>query len=253
MINLFGASYANSRAGNKNSTGDEKYHPPIAYDLNEANDDDESIMTLLGDKWDKTTRNQGSKTKSIFYLALVLFAAICISAIIYLSVTIHAMQKFVHLHPSGIELGDCGSSPTVEEARAKGCLFDPMSWLWVRPECYDQSLIDNFMNRTDWSWHTDWRLTPESQVPLEDVFAGDHPQLFTGKKYHSIHCTYMWVKMHKALLEHRPVDTDLTDWHHTYHCEEVLLEPYLHEDTECTDEMICPTLVRATWTSCGYY
>ena len=243
-----------SRTGSQTSTGDEKYHPPSAYDLlNGASDDDESSMTLLSDRRKRATSNQHTKTRYILYPVLGIFALFCLSTMIYLSVTVQAMQKAIHLHPTGIELGDCGSSHTVDEARAKGCLFDPMSWLWVRPECYDSSLIDDFMNRTDWSWHTDWKLTPESQVPLDRVFAGDHPHLFTSKKYHSIHCTYMWQKMHKALLEHRPVDTDLTSWHHTHHCEEVLLDPYLHEDSECTDDMICPTLVRATWTSCGYF
>jgi hypothetical protein len=84
----------------------------------------------------------------------------------------------------------------------------------MRPECYDQQLIENFINRTEWWWHTEWKLTPESKVPLEEVSEGVQPQLYTAKKYHSIHCTYMWQKMHKALLENRPVDSDLTNRHH---------------------------------------
>lgn len=35
-------------------------------------------------------------------------------------------------HPTGSELGHCGNS--IEEARALGCIFDPMSWAWQRPE-----------------------------------------------------------------------------------------------------------------------
>ncbi|KAI1128413.1 hypothetical protein F5Y10DRAFT_176459 [Nemania abortiva] len=34
--------------------------------------------------------------------------------------------------PTGDELGSCGGS--VEEARSLGCVFDPMSWAWQRPE-----------------------------------------------------------------------------------------------------------------------
>ena len=76
MFNLLRASYESSRAGNKKSTGDEKYHPPSAYDFSiGANDDDESTMTLLGDKWEKRAGNHGSKIKSIFYLVLGLFAS----------------------------------------------------------------------------------------------------------------------------------------------------------------------------------
>ena len=126
MFISFRANYMDTRAEDKKPTGDEKYHPPTAYDLfSGASDDDESTMTLLGDGWGKTSRNQRSNTKSIFYLVLGLLIVICISAVIYLSVTAHSMHKIVHLHPTGIELGDCGSSHTVEEARAKGCLFDP--------------------------------------------------------------------------------------------------------------------------------
>ena len=77
MFNLFRASYVNSRAGNKKSTGDQKYHLPSAFDLsNGANDDDESTVILLGDKSETIASNQRSKTKSIFYLVLGLLAVI---------------------------------------------------------------------------------------------------------------------------------------------------------------------------------
>ncbi|ETI25971.1 hypothetical protein G647_02748 [Cladophialophora carrionii CBS 160.54] len=221
-------------------------------DSDSNRDEDDSNLGLLRGKWKASKRRSGWLRSILVGLAgVVILASLC--AVAYTSVGVHNIQHSLHIKATGTELGDCGSSHTVEEARAKGCVFDPMSWLWVRPECYDAELIDDFMQRTDWSWHTDWHLTPESQVPMDIVFRGDHPQLFTAKKYHAIHCTYMWQKMHKALIEHRPVDSDLTNWHHTHHCEEVLLDDYLHEDSNCTADMICPTLVRATWTSCGYF
>jgi len=216
-------------------------------------DDSDDNLNLLGRKWVSSPKGRLQKCK-IFLLSCC--SALALLGIIVqlasMSVSLHGIEKSIHLKPTGLEFGDCGSSHTIEEARESGCLFDPMSWLWVRPECYDQELIDNFMNRTDWSWHSDWKLTPESRIPLEEVVRGDHAKLFTQKKYHSVHCTYMWQKMHKALLEHRPVDTDLTSWHHTLHCEQVLLNEYLHEDEACDSGMICPTWVRATWTGCGY-
>ncbi|KAL9107113.1 MAG: hypothetical protein Q9227_007979 [Pyrenula ochraceoflavens] len=232
----------------------EKYSA-LKEDLTDQSIDDEDSSLGLIQNWRKSPSKSRRQTLSKVSRHIVKFILLLcsLSAVCYIALGMHSIQKSLHLSPSGGELGDCGSSHTVEEARSKGCLFDPMSWLWVRPECYDKELIDNFMARTDWSWHTEWNLTAESQVPLDVVFRGDHPQLYTSKKYHSIHCTYMWQKMHKALMEHRPVDTDLTNWHHTWHCEQVLLDPYLHEDSNCTADMICPTLVRATWTSCGYF
>lgn len=64
-----------------------------------------------------------------------------------------------------------------------------MSRIWVRPECLDKAMIEDFMNRTDFSWHFDPKLTPESVVPLDVVYRGDHLKLFTQKKYHYAHCT----------------------------------------------------------------
>ena len=60
-------------------------------------------------------------------------------------------------------------------------------------------------------------------------------------------------KMHKAILQHTPIDSYLMEWSHTDHCEMVLLNDYLHEDAQCTPEMVCPTWVRATWTGCKRY
>lgn len=69
-----------------------------------------------------------------------------------------------------------------------------------------------------------------------------------------IRCTqYMWKRMHKAILEKVPLDSYLTQWHHTNHCQKVMLNEWLHEDVECTPDMVCPTWVRATWTSCRRY
>ncbi|KAF2663826.1 hypothetical protein BT63DRAFT_460948 [Microthyrium microscopicum] len=179
-------------------------------------------------------------------LAVFAFALICWTAF-----QTWKLQKHVHLFPTGIELGTCGSNKTIEEARAHGCVFDPMSYIWVRPECYHEDLLDDFMKRNDWAWYSDPKL--QNKIPMEQLFRGDHPQAFAPRSYHQIHCTYMWRKMHGVLLDHLPIDSDLSHWKHTMHCEKVLLNHILHEDANCTANMICPTLVRATWTTCGYY
>ncbi|KAJ5958812.1 uncharacterized protein N7479_005962 [Penicillium vulpinum] len=228
--------------------------PAASYHGSETpvDDEDTASVGLLGHIHPRLRHSRSRWVIFFSSTSLVLVLALLATSV-YIATSVRTMGKVMYLHPDGRELGDCGPNHTVEEAREYGCVFDPMSWLWVRPECYDKVLIDDFMNRTEWSWHTDWKLTPETKVPLDVVFSGEHPQLYTSKKYHSIHCTYMWQKMHKALLEHGPVDSDLTNWHHTHHCEQVLLDQYLHEDSECTADMICPTLVRATWTACGYF
>jgi hypothetical protein len=161
------------------------------------------------------------------------------------------IEAKLHRFPSGAELGNCGKSGSIEDARAHGCVFDAMSYIWVRPECLHSDLIENFFNRTDWAFYRDPKL--RHQIPTAEIVRGDHQKAFTARKYHSIHCSYMWRKMHKVLIERKPIDSDLASWHHTLHCDKVLTNEYLHEDYNCTKEQLCPTRVGATWTSCGYY
>lgn len=147
--------------------------------------DDESGMTLLGGEQTRNASHRRSnRTNLALKFLLGVLALTCASAVLYTAFAVHDISATTMR-----DYGDCGSSETVEEARAKGCIFDPMAWIWVRPECYDQKLVDDFMNRTDYSWHTNPKLTPESLVPLDVVFRGDHPKLFTQKKYHYVHCT----------------------------------------------------------------
>ncbi|KAF4624110.1 hypothetical protein G7Y89_g14063 [Cudoniella acicularis] len=155
--------------------------------------------------------------------------------------------------PTGLELGHCGNSN--EEARALGCKFDPMTWAWMRPECYREELISDFLNRTDWHFYLHDTLLPEEEIPIEEWLRGDYYELWTPKKYHFFHCTYMWRKVHLALLEHLPMDSDTIKMDHTIHCEmAVTHDIYPVEHYECDDwPGACPTLVQAGWTKCGWY
>ena len=231
---------------------------------------DASNLTLL----DELPKGQPVKSKSRkAYLAIAcIFVIGCLSAITILSVKLLPTRDTLHhvstsdpyqiapLNPSslyppatGEEFGNCGHARTVSEARSLGCLFDPMSWLWVRPECYHAELLAEFMSTLDWRWYSNYTLAPEDEIPLSEIYAGDHPVAFTNKHYHKIHCQFMWQKMHNVLTHHLPIDTDLSNEHHTSHCGHVLLNEILHEDIQCTESMVCPTLVRATWTSCGLF
>ncbi|KAI0102113.1 hypothetical protein GGR51DRAFT_574254 [Nemania sp. FL0031] len=183
--------------------------------------------------------------KAISSLLIIFF----ITILLYISFTVHGISN-----RESKDYGDCGGKHTPEEARALGCIFDPAGWVWTRPECFDGDLLADFMDRTNFSYHTDINLTPESEVPLQEVMRGGHTLLYTQNKYHYLHCTYMMKKMHKALLEHGPTDSYLRSVNHIKHCEMVLLNHVLHEDKEleCEEGDICPTwLGKGVWTSCG--
>lgn len=90
---------------------------------------------------------------------------------------------------TGDEFGHCGSS--IEEARALGCKFDPMTWAWMRPECYREDLINSFLNRTEWRFYLNEDLNPKEEIPREEWLRGDHLALWTPRKYKFFHCTYL--------------------------------------------------------------
>jgi hypothetical protein len=47
----------------------------------------------------------------------------------------------------------CGS--TAEEARARGCNFDTISFCWLPDECYDSDLVDTFEATRNWEYYAD--------------------------------------------------------------------------------------------------
>jgi hypothetical protein len=63
---------------------------------------------------------------------------------------------------------------------------------------------------------------------------GQYPELFVTREYHRVHCVYMWRKMHRG-LERGFIDTYIGNYHHTAHCEQMLLE---HIPSETIDTMI---------------
>jgi hypothetical protein len=88
---------------------------------------------------------------------------------------------------------------------------------------------------------------------MEQIYFGTDMQVYTEKNFHAVHCSYMWRKMHAAMVNRLPIDSDLSNWHHTIHCESIHLNDIFHEDEDCTPEMICPTQLIPLWTSCGYF
>ena len=120
-----------------------------------------------------------------------------------------------------IEVGNCGNSS--EEARAKGCIFDVMSILWVTPECYDSELAKEFKKQWDHEWWAHRKADPEDQVPYDVVSKGEWTYLWVEWQYHQLHCTFMWRKMHRAILNHWPMEDRLISWGHTLHCEDMLV------------------------------
>lgn len=68
--------------------------------------------------------------------------------------------------PTRKEFGHCGHS--IKEARALGCIFDPMSSAWQRPECYNTELVNDFLAAYDWHFFPNAEPRPSEELPHEN-------------------------------------------------------------------------------------
>lgn len=116
---------------------------------------------------------------------------------------------------------NCGDSPAT--AKSRGCSFDVLSFTWQTPECYDAPLVTSFLSYPPEPWR--WYTAPggAEEVPLAVAALGER-DLYVNWEYHIVHCTYMWMLMHRAYTVRGYIDSHLDAWNHTLHCQLVVLE-----------------------------
>ncbi|EER24385.1 hypothetical protein CPC735_057550 [Coccidioides posadasii C735 delta SOWgp] len=156
-----------------------------------------------------------------------------------------------HLHPPAakgmrsILKSPCGTNAT--SARAAGCHFDIISFAWLHHKCYDAELSKSFSSIHEWEWF----LQPNREQPVlaSEALSGNYPVLYVNWEYHVRHCTYMWKKMHRAILKENGLET--IDWYiapyeHTEHCAEMLLSRGKHIEFD-----VINTGIRVKYPDCG--
>ncbi|KAI8948266.1 hypothetical protein F4801DRAFT_557756 [Xylaria longipes] len=118
----------------------------------------------------------------------------------------------------------CGS--TAEEAKARGCNFDTISFCWLPDECYDSDLVDTFEATRNWEYYAD----PEGTQPIshEELVGGHANHLWVRWEYHLRHCMFMWMKFQRAVLakgnpDLPQIDSYIANLNHTNHCATILL------------------------------
>lgn len=130
----------------------------------------------------------------------------------------------------------CGDSP--ETARARGCSFDIISFAWQTPECYDEPLVNEFLNWDNWEFFTE--REGNHTVPRNQALQGEQ-NLFMRWKYHVVHCTFMWRQMHRA-YECGYIPSHLHAYNHTLHCQHILLARHMPYEVALTEgDVIYPT------------
>lgn len=112
--------------------------------------------------------------------------------------------------------GNCGSSAT--EARSRDCVFDLVSHSWLPQNClYNEDFADAELMYANSTWH--WGLDDTTEVSLENVRQGEFDRVWTSMDWHVTHCSYVWKRLHRALIDPgRRLDSYTADYHHTSHC-----------------------------------
>ncbi|KAK5632499.1 hypothetical protein RRF57_008213 [Xylaria bambusicola] len=86
----------------------------------------------------------------------------------YQDVSEHATEVLTelvaHAKPPQFRMkSPCGSTP--EEAKARGCHFDTISFCWLPSECYDRKLVDSFEATRNWHYYADPEVSIEDCLP----------------------------------------------------------------------------------------
>ncbi|KAI9773228.1 MAG: hypothetical protein M1839_002190 [Geoglossum umbratile] len=114
---------------------------------------------------------------------------------------------------------DCGKN--AKTARERGCHFDFVSFTWLRHECYDYELTEQFGRERKWQWSLDsngTQLVSEQQIRNGEVEVG-----WVTWEYHLTHCLYTWKKLNRAIARGAPIDGYIANINHTNHCSKLLL------------------------------
>ncbi|ETS83864.1 hypothetical protein PFICI_05740 [Pestalotiopsis fici W106-1] len=116
---------------------------------------------------------------------------------------------------------NCGNSTA--EARALGCVYDPLSVVWIPEPCFDKEITEAYQEAADWVGSNDWQ--GKEMLDLDAMSERVAPLgYFTSIRDHVVHCAYAWLRQHRGYLRGGLyLDDDSLEFSHTQHCAEVLV------------------------------
>lgn len=164
------------------------------------------------------------QTSRIFCKSAVMIYIVissCLLAFLIINIYITRSSDTRSQPNQSVKIAPCGNSST--HARANGCYFDIISFSWVPAQCYDSELAAEFKALTDWSYYLDRNKT--QPITQDLALTGEFAGLYTEFEYHLRHCTYLWKKMHRAILGRgkQSIDSVTGGYMHTEHCTHMLM------------------------------
>lgn len=193
-----------------------------------------SLLETIEIKWH---RNWNKKREAMFHVAILILVFLLFGLGSLLIVDReHTNSGHEHVY-------HCGNSPT--EANSNGCSFDVMSFTWLPAKCFDEPLIEDFLGQRNWTWYLDGH--GQQKANEADVRNGIHNEVYVSWEYHLMHCTYMWRKMHWAVLQGLDsLDGYIGNPAHTEHCGEMLLGGF-----ETASPQVTNTMIYTKFPACG--
>ncbi|KAH8785176.1 hypothetical protein F5883DRAFT_534375 [Diaporthe sp. PMI_573] len=158
-------------------------------------------------------------------------------------------------HPNQNEPKKCGKSP--DEARQRGCIFEPQLTAWVAPECAFPEVVAEYQDAVgdmmaEWPWFWDAGLSQPVMSPeVPALQAGNYSVVYTPyQASHALHCLYCWRKVAYA-LEHGVdwVDARCHQFYHQRHCAFFIADKLLDaEEWRAAGEVLEDEGDLTTWT-----
>lgn len=110
----------------------------------------------------------------------------------------------------------CGH--TSSEARARGCVLEPMVYGWMPPQCQFPEVTSQNDPFEKWQWYSDENMT--QLLSRDQLERGESLDLWTNRPgYHLEHCLFLYRKLMYAMeTKAQWLDKKTLAAHHAYHC-----------------------------------
>ncbi|PMD37711.1 hypothetical protein L207DRAFT_586045 [Hyaloscypha variabilis F] len=159
---------------------------------------------------------------------LLLGVSCLIIGVVFGAVVISALKVL----KSPPEIITCGT--TSDEARARGCIKEPMVYGWMPKECYYPDLTSEYHPFEDREWYTTNKF--EERVTPEELWAGAREHVYTHV-YHTEHCFFLMRKLSRAVdRRERYIDHKSLQVEHADHCSRSITET--REGVNSTNDVV---------------
>lgn len=166
-------------------------------------------------------------------LLLTIAAVFVVTAVLGVVSNLRSTFDTEPVHQSAIPEPRFHCGTTTAEAEALGCTYNELELAWLPQACQDYEITELFHQAGPWTYWSDSNKTRE--LTLEEVSrtvdADEH--VWMTQRWHSVHCLFQWKKMHRAvMLNSGRMAKSLADYHHTMHCESVIMDEITGKDPE---------------------